>query len=247
MKQVFGFLAGSAAVYLLVASCSSDPFRAIATHADDAGAGGDTSAAGGSATGLDARVGANGGAGGTNSADAAMQGQRDAAVRGLRDALSDAADRVVDPVPDADAQEQSGDRLKARWLTTPDGARQFVGWRDTDLGIDCVPRRHEDGSLRCLPLSVAGPAYLMGADCDQRVSRFLIAGDTSCGTTEAARVTNVTLHCGEGSDRVLVKGAQVDAPSKFCDGTPNPNPGAPWFEANQAPATMFARFSEVTD
>jgi hypothetical protein len=46
---------------------------------------------------------------------------------------------------------RSGTRIKARVLTTPDGAKTLHGWRDTTLAIDCYFGTAADGVTRCIP------------------------------------------------------------------------------------------------
>lgn len=46
---------------------------------------------------------------------------------------------------------KSGDRIKMRVLNTPDGAKQFQGWHDLELGVNCGFSRASDGMTRCLP------------------------------------------------------------------------------------------------
>src|SRR6185295_8706491 len=58
----------------------------------------------------------------------------------------------------ADAPEpefESGSRLKAIVLTTPDGTQYFNGWHDTMLDEDCWFDVAADGQLRCLPAITA--------------------------------------------------------------------------------------------
>jgi hypothetical protein len=45
----------------------------------------------------------------------------------------------------------SGSRLRARVQTAPDGAKAFVGWYDSQLGINCTFGVATDGVERCLP------------------------------------------------------------------------------------------------
>jgi len=45
----------------------------------------------------------------------------------------------------------SGTRLRARYHDAGDGASLFLGWRDTQLGENCMFRKAEDGVLRCVP------------------------------------------------------------------------------------------------
>jgi hypothetical protein len=45
----------------------------------------------------------------------------------------------------------SGSRLKRRVLNTGDGARQFIGWFDTERGENCTFRKVEWNVDRCIP------------------------------------------------------------------------------------------------
>jgi hypothetical protein len=48
---------------------------------------------------------------------------------------------------------QSGSRIKMTVLSTPDGAKAFMGWRDTELDLDCNFQLAADGAMRCLPVT----------------------------------------------------------------------------------------------
>ena len=70
---------------------------------------------------------------------------------------------------------ESGSRLKAEVLNTPDGAQAFLGWYDSQLQIDCSFATASDGQVRCLPnlgsiVKVSG--YFSDASCSER----LVAG-----------------------------------------------------------------------
>lgn len=52
--------------------------------------------------------------------------------------------------PDVTLHYRAGTRLKPRWHVTQDGARELIGVRDTQLGIDCIFLPTSDG-LRCVP------------------------------------------------------------------------------------------------
>lgn len=45
----------------------------------------------------------------------------------------------------------SGPRLKRRIITGSDGSKDFAGWYDSQLGVNCAWGVAEDGSKRCLP------------------------------------------------------------------------------------------------
>ena len=62
----------------------------------------------------------------------------------------------------------SGSRLKARYASTPDGARIFLGWRDSELGFDCEFQTAEDGKQRSLPRE--GHVWFSDDECTELIS-----------------------------------------------------------------------------
>ena len=69
---------------------------------------------------------------------------------------------------------QSGARIKMRVgrAPSPDGSIDFKGWFDTTLGINCVFRKHTDGSYRCLPELKANLVY-SDEGCTNRIAGFM--------------------------------------------------------------------------
>lgn len=68
------------------------------------------------------------------------------------------------------AGSQSGSRIKLVTTTSTDGAREFSGFRDTQLGIDCYFGRAVDGALRCLPRQMGYVfPYYADAACTQQL------------------------------------------------------------------------------
>ncbi len=61
----------------------------------------------------------------------------------------------------------SGSRLRANVLDAGGGARNFAGWHDTELGVDCGFRLAEDGVIRCLP--GGSTSYHTDASCTSYV------------------------------------------------------------------------------
>jgi hypothetical protein len=60
----------------------------------------------------------------------------------------------------------SGTRIRRRIGTTPDGAKTFLGWRDTMLNIDCGFSFASDGVQRCLPATGASISlFFSDAQC----------------------------------------------------------------------------------
>lgn len=65
----------------------------------------------------------------------------------------------------AGAVTSSGTRLRARFYTGADGAREFIGWHDTKLDVDCnIGPAENVTTLRCLP-KLAAPSYFADAAC----------------------------------------------------------------------------------
>ena len=56
------------------------------------------------------------------------------------------------PGPQAACSTHSGERIKARFIVTDDGAQTPVGWLDADTGIPCSFVTADDGFPRCLPI-----------------------------------------------------------------------------------------------
>jgi len=61
----------------------------------------------------------------------------------------------------------SGSRLKAYWITAPDGSKQFNNqWWDSQLNIDCSFTVAQDGNWRCMPAASAASAiFFSDAGC----------------------------------------------------------------------------------
>jgi hypothetical protein len=61
---------------------------------------------------------------------------------------------------------RNGSRIKARTLSTADGARVPMGWRDTMLDFDCAFMLAPDGKFRCLPATnYQNTGYFADAQC----------------------------------------------------------------------------------
>lgn len=69
-----------------------------------------------------------------------------------------------------DSLYQSGSRLRAKYLLGADGSKQFTGWHDSKLNVDCAPQLAAGNLLRCLPANT--PTYLWA--------------DSSCKTSPVA-------------------------------------------------------------
>jgi hypothetical protein len=89
----------------------------------------------------------------------------------------------------------AGSRLRPVTRHALDGASQFVGWQDINLGMRCEFRVAEDGQTRCLPVAarIDYPGYgFADAACTIHLtSQFAEA----CGLSYAWRP--LSLNCGE--------------------------------------------------
>lgn len=155
-------LVSGAIVYVVMAACSSgDASNPRGGGREDLGAGGAPSlmAEGGAMGGSQLEAGAgHGGAAGS--------------AGGILDAM-------VNPVRDAAAQTSSGSRIKAKYLTSSDGAKQFQGWYDSDRQEDCSFQLARDGSTRCMPSGYSYGTLYSDTGCSQRLTLMLKA---SCGS-----------------------------------------------------------------
>jgi hypothetical protein len=106
---------------------------------------------------------------------------------------------------------QSGTRIKAKVLTTPDGAKSFAGWRDTQRNEDCSFLLAADGQTRCLPTGVMFPAeFFADSTCTQ--NGYI---STLCSLPSYALVWTQSATCGEYSYRVFSASVASDAGTFF--------------------------------
>jgi hypothetical protein len=107
------------------------------------------------------------------------------------------------------ASAVSGSRLRAKYVTSADGARQFVGWYDSQRQEDCRFDVAEDGETRCMPiaaqlgsqLSVSGYA---DSACKNQLAVFNPSAQGSssavvdaCAITAASTaIVNGGVNCG---------------------------------------------------
>jgi hypothetical protein len=68
---------------------------------------------------------------------------------------------------------QSGTRMKMRVGTSLDGAKEFKGWYDSQLGINCVFRKLATGQTRCIPeLTSLNDRWYSDNNCTARAAVF---------------------------------------------------------------------------
>jgi hypothetical protein len=125
------------------------------------------------------------------------------------DAGAEGGDAAVDP----SVMYKSGARLRAVYLTTQDGARDFRGWRDTQLNLDCQLISAEDFRVRCLPSGAPISFLYSDAQCSQPVLA-LNAGGTCPSTTPPYVLEGASKTCQLGY-RVRTPGAKITPTQLF--------------------------------
>lgn len=232
-------LSGAVAVYIAMAACSGeDAARHFAEVADSGAQGG----SGGLPAG-DSGRGASGGAG-------ASGGEPGAPEAGL-------LDRLVRPVGDARAQEagvpvptqQSGDRIKARWLVGDDGSRQFLGWWDSELGTECEWLTADDGAHRCLPVTEVQVDHFSDPGCTVPAA---LVGGSGCGATgEYGRRNVQTVTCSAPLLETYSIGAEIatiySGQPGFCNEHVNLTNGQTRHSATLVAASSLVSASIITD
>jgi hypothetical protein len=112
-------------------------------------------------------------------------------------------DALTDPVPDAMADPSSGSRLKAAWIESTDGAKQFLlnteidygngatatanVWYDSMRDETCTIRLASDGKLRCLP------SFPQAVPANQTTQVFF--GDATCSSVAYIVINKSPMNC----------------------------------------------------
>ncbi len=179
LRDVGLSLLGSAVVYVSMAACNAgggSPSGVKPGGAGGNGMGGPVAAASGGGMGGSGSVtdgtGTSGGSAGMDS--------------GLFDALTD-------PVSTANADPQSGTRLKATFRTGDDGSKEYVPgvWFDSMRNESCSFTTGADGKVRCLPAGAAGGVY-----SDSACTNQVVAVPTGCTSPGYGAMMDTTNVCG---------------------------------------------------
>lgn len=125
---------------------------------------------------------------------------------GRGDASGSGSDPGTGSGSDPLADYRSGTRIKMQVLTTPDGAKQFSGWFDTQRNEPCVFQTASDGVTRCLPPLIAlvfdgADGSYVDAACSQPAEEFSAA--SLCSTVKYIFVFRSTGACPSVGPRVL--------------------------------------------
>jgi hypothetical protein len=212
---------GSVVVYVVVAAC----------------AGGSPDPSGASAAG----PGSSGGGADGSGSPVAAPANDDSGGRTFLDAL-------VDPVPSAKADaNQSGSRLKAKYYVGKDGSKQFFGWHDSMLDVDCSFVGAADETTRCLPVGVGVGTSVAAVFSDAACSRPVILVAKGCFPTGYVDqfVTAPPPACAVSFHRIFRSGdpyvgALYTGTPASCSAAPEAGPDSP-----TAGSDIFALGAEV--
>lgn len=124
----------------------------------------------------------------------------------------DAGPSPSDPEPTTStAGAASGTRLKARWTTAEDGAKQFRGFWDSARETECSFQGASDGTTRCLPSGMfIHPTFFADAACTKRIAY----GEKGCAAKTA---TLQGRYCAgsEITQTIFTLGARFTAPQLY--------------------------------
>jgi hypothetical protein len=170
-RKVIKVLAGSIAIYVIMAACSAASGPQSAASRDGGPAGG--SGSGGGAMGD--------GSGGASAMDAPS-----------------VLDALTDPVSEAAADpNQSGTRLKVQFYAGADGSKLGTGAMfDSQLNVTCYFGEASDGTIRCLPVpssntvTIATQNFFSEASCTQALGVALGGACAAPPTVISMSVTN---------------------------------------------------------
>lgn len=154
---------------------------------------------------------------------------------------------MMNPVGDADAEE-SGSRIKAKRIVGADGSKQFEGWYDTNLKVECSYLMMSDGKLHCIPEYAATIGFSDSA-CTMPVIGLIIQG---CPPPPIAGYISSTLMCGY-SYAARTVGPPVSQSMYYsnfggpCVSSPISSPFTVYATGAELPPSMFVAATVVQD
>jgi hypothetical protein len=136
----------------------------------------------------------------------------------------------------------SGSRLKTRVHVGSDGSRHLIGFRDTELDLDCEFANLGSDGYRCAPLQRA--TYDAGVFADDQCQDRAIGFQTGCGQREHYVGSTTPTACDRLPRRdVMLVGETTVAPFSQSSGTCEPHtteePGMEWHAITPADPTDF--------
>jgi hypothetical protein len=197
-KEGLKLVLGSVVVYVVMAACAS--VGTMSPSDTSAGAGSSGGAVSGSSSG-GAVSGSSSGAASDGSGSSGASNGDDSGGMSLLDALTD-------PVPAAKADTtQSGSRLKAKYYVGSDGSKQFAGWHDSMLNVDCGFSLASDGTTRCIPTTATLVlAWFSDSGCSQPLA-WVTSKGCAPATYAAQGIAPIAPACTTYSSRVFQVGA----------------------------------------
>jgi hypothetical protein len=143
------------------------------------------------------------------------------------------------PVKEALAQT-SGTRIKAKRIVSADGATQFRGWYDAELGKECgFNKMCGTNEYRCLAIRSAFPTgYYGDSACTKPVYSLSTESGSIVALADAANACTTLRLVGQQATTTYVKGAQ-------CTAVAYPTPV--FMLEGEANASSFVLATERTD
>lgn len=147
-------------------------------------------------------------------------------------------------------QARSGSRIKMRVLATPDGAKQFQGWHDTQLDVDCGFLVAADNQTRCLPTQrLLNLGYFADSSCMEPVYITVVGPGCSAPVfdsyvvVQSAQPGGCTTYRDHVFDGASLHGGGVytkNTEGACVEGTPPPPSTYPGYTVGaEVPASMF--------
>jgi len=113
---------------------------------------------------------------------------------------------IMDPVPPAHADNESGSRIRAKYYTADDGTKQWIGWFDSERKEDCYFYVAGDGQTRCLPpTGLLAHGYFSDAACSLELAP---AEPSPCGSAQKYIIKQSAQLCGLTKTQVFATGAK---------------------------------------
>lgn len=100
---------------------------------------------------------------------------------------------------------ENGSRLRARVFVGEDGSKQFLGWHDTELDIDCAFARAPNGSYRCFPTDTTFDSGIYFTDSSCNIEAVIAA-------CEPKYITRVQAGCDGGT---IVSSVGAESPTLY--------------------------------
>jgi len=192
-KEGLKLVVGSVVVYVVMAACAGAGTMSPSDTSAGGSSSGGVASASGSSSGNDGSDG-SGSSGGSTGDDSGGTSFLDA---------------LTDPVPAAQADTtQSGSRLKAKYYVGSDGSKEFAGWHDSMLNVDCGFVPASDGTTRCMP-AYPGAALVELYFSDSGCTQALALGTKGCAAPLYAFQSQAGMGsaCVTGFDRIFQLGA----------------------------------------